>query len=188
MTMLAMTLTFAMTLASLASPAAPEAKAKHAALTSVESRVASKKLAIVDPKAVVRSDLERELALIDWKQEGVKAPFELSAVLAAAESTADKKGATASCVIEVVLREPNGKILGTVRGRASGEEAKGSREALERGVSTRPPRPRAPRSRKPCAAHATPSSEGAPATSSCRSAWPSPSGMGSRSGSGCSTG
>jgi hypothetical protein len=131
MSMLAMTLTFAMTIASLASP---EAKAKHAALTSVESRVSEKKLAIVDPKAVVRRDLERELAAIDWKQEGVKAPFELSAVLAAAESSATKKGASASCVIEVVLREPNGKILGTVRGRASGEEAKGSREALERGV------------------------------------------------------
>lgn len=131
MTMLAMTLTFAMTIASLASPTA---KAKHAALVSVESRVAAKKLEIVDPKAVVRSDLERELARIDWKKEGVAQPFELSAVLASAESSADKKGTTASCVIEVVLREPNGKILGTVRGRASGEESKGSRETLERGV------------------------------------------------------
>jgi hypothetical protein len=129
--MLAMTLTFAMTIASLGSV---EAKAKHAALTSVESRVSAKKLATVDPKAVVRSDLERELSRIDWKSEGVKAPFELSAVLTSAESSADKKGASASCVIEVVLREPNGKLLGTVRGRASGEEAKGSRESLERGV------------------------------------------------------
>lgn len=140
-----MTLTFAMTMASFASTEVRRADSDHhgeqregklepAALTSVESRVAAKKLVIRDPKSIVRSDLERELARIDWSREGVKAPFELSAVLAQAESSADKKGATASCVIEVVLREPNGKLLGTVRGRASGEEAKGTREALERGV------------------------------------------------------
>jgi hypothetical protein len=128
--MLAIALTFAMTFATLATP---HAKAKHARLTSVESRVEGK-LATEDPRAVLRADLERELANIDWKQEGVKAPFELSAVLTAAESASGKKSATASCVVQVVLREPSGALLGTVSGRASGEDAKGGRKALELGV------------------------------------------------------
>jgi len=126
--MLAIALTFAMTFATLA---APHGNAKHAKLTSVESRVEATKLATEDPGSVLRADLERELGNIDWKQEGVKAPFELSAVLTSAESASGKKRTTAWCVVQVVLREPNGALLGTVSGRASGEDAKGGRKALE---------------------------------------------------------
>lgn len=111
--------------------AAPMGKASHARIASVESRVEAKKLATRDPRAVLRADLERELAAIDWKSAGVKAPFEILAVLADAESSAGKEGAQASCTVQVVLREPGGALLGIVNGRASGHDAGGGRASLE---------------------------------------------------------
>ncbi len=109
-------------------------KAKQVRITSVESRVEAKKLATPDPKAALRSELEEALDAVDWKREGVVRPFEVIAVLAAAESSASRDGVRASCSVEVVLREPSGAILGRVRGSARGEDRGGARAPLERGV------------------------------------------------------
>ncbi len=114
--------------------APPSGRSAHAHLASVDSRVAPKKLVTADPRPELRADLERELGDIDWKAEGVSSPFVLSAVLTEAESSTSKGSARASCTIQIVLREPNGKLLGSVDGRATGEERSGSRAALELGV------------------------------------------------------
>lgn len=113
---------------------APAGKSAHARLASVESRVAPLKLAIVDPEAELRRDLESQLGAIDWKAERVSSPFVLSAVLSDAESTTGGASVRASCTVRVMIREPSGAILGTVSGFAKGEDAKGARASLERGV------------------------------------------------------
>jgi hypothetical protein len=109
-------------------------KGAHARIEAVESRVSKEKLVTVDPKSALRADLEAELSRIDWRRENVGEPFVVRAVLSEAESTAARSGSRASCTVEIVLREPSGAILGTVRGRASGEDAKGARGSLELGV------------------------------------------------------
>jgi hypothetical protein len=109
-------------------------KAKHVHIASVESRVESSKLATSNPKAVLRDDLEKALDAIDWKREGVRAPFEVVAVLAAAESSAGREGAQASCTVSVLLREKSGALLGSVSGTARGKERGAKRSSLELGV------------------------------------------------------
>jgi len=116
------------------SPMAPHGKSAHARLEAVESRVAKEKLVLADPKTSLRADLENELAAIDWRAERVGAPFVVRAVLAEAESSVLRDGTHASCTVEIVIRESNGAILGTVRGRAAGDDAPGARAALELGV------------------------------------------------------
>jgi hypothetical protein len=114
--------------------APPSGRTSHARLASVDSRVAPKTLETTDPRPALRADLERELGAIDWKAEGVSSPFVLSAVLTEAESSTSKGAARASCKVELVLREPTGKLLGKVGGFADGEDRAGSRAALELGV------------------------------------------------------
>lgn len=109
-------------------------KSALARVAAVESRVASEKLAIVDPKSQLRHELEDELAKIDWRAERVKSSFELLAVLSEAESTAGKDGMRASMTVRIVLREPGGALLGQVSAHAEGVDKRGSRAALEAAV------------------------------------------------------
>ncbi len=118
----------------VALPASISGKAKQARLASVESRVDEKKLTIRDPKETLRTELQEALDGVDWKREGVDRPFEVLAVLANGESTASREGVRASFAVQVVVREPSGAILGSVTGRAHGEDKKTSRGALEREV------------------------------------------------------
>jgi hypothetical protein len=120
--------------AMIVGPATITGKAKQARLASVESRVDEKKLSIRDPKETLRSELQEALDGVDWKREGVDRPFEVLAVLSGAESTSTREGVRASFSVQVIVREPSGAILGSVTGRARGEDKKTSRGALEREV------------------------------------------------------
>lgn len=111
-----------------------EKKAAPVRIASVESRVDDKKLKMGDPKPALRAELEDALSGVDWKREGVGAPFEVLAVLADAESAVTREGARVRCVVQVVIREPSGAILGTVSGTARGQDKTPSRAALEREV------------------------------------------------------
>jgi hypothetical protein len=91
-------------------------------------------LALPDPKATLRADLAAAIATIDWRAEEVREPVVLSAVLAEGASTRTKDGVVASFRVELVVRDARGAILGTVAGKASGRDAKSSRQDLEAGV------------------------------------------------------
>lgn len=103
-------------------------------IASVESRVDGKKLKMGDPKPALRAELEDALSGLDWKREAVGAPFEVLAVLADAESTTTRDGAQVRCVVQVVIREPSGALLGTVSGSARGQDKGPVRASLEREV------------------------------------------------------
>ncbi len=118
----------------LAAPATVTKKSTHARIASVESRVDQKKLTMGDPKPALRADLEEALGGVDWKRERVGAPFEVMAVLADAESKSSREGTHVRCVVQVVLREPSGAILGTVSGSATGKDKSTPRATLERDV------------------------------------------------------
>jgi hypothetical protein len=120
--------------AMIVGPTTISGKAKQARLASVESRVDEKKLTIRDPKGTLRTELQEALDGVDWKREGVDRPFEVLATLAVGESTSTRDGVRASFSVQVVVREPGGAILGSVTGRAHGEDKKTSRGALERDV------------------------------------------------------
>ncbi len=112
----------------------PSGPSGQARLRSVESRVDAGKLATKSPELVVRAELEDALSSIDWKREGVVAPFEILAVLADADSSQGREGARARCVVRIVLREPGGALLGSVSGKATAEDAKAGRASVERDV------------------------------------------------------
>jgi hypothetical protein len=118
----------------LAAPATIHKRATTARIASVESRVDAKKLTMGDPKPALRAELEQALAGVDWKREGVGAPFEVLAVLADADSAITRDGVRANCVVQVVIREPSGAILGTVSGSAKGQDKGNARASLEREV------------------------------------------------------
>lgn len=118
----------------LVAPATIAKRATPARIASVESRVDAKKLTMGDPKPALRAELEQALGSVDWKREGVGAPFELLAVLADADSSVTRDGVRAACVVQVVIREPSGAILGTVSGSAKGQDKGSTRASLEREV------------------------------------------------------
>jgi hypothetical protein len=103
-------------------------------VASVESRVERDQLALPDPKGALREDLAAAIATIDWRAERVPESVVLSAVLAEGGSSRTKDGVVATFRVELVVRDARGAILGTVAGKASGRDAKGSRQELEAGV------------------------------------------------------
>lgn len=103
-------------------------------IASCESRIAPRQLATRDPARALRADLEAALDAIDWKREGVHRPVEILAVLAEAESRADRGRARASVTVRAVVREPGGALIAVVSGNARGEDRAAARADLERDV------------------------------------------------------
>ena len=108
-----------------------EGPSKRARIASVESRAPASKLALRDPARVVRSELEQALDGIDWRKEGIVAPFEVLAVLSEAESSATRDRAQARCTLRITVREPSGALLASVSGSVRGEDRADARAALE---------------------------------------------------------
>ena len=112
----------------------PRGAPAGALVASVDSEVAARALATPEPTGRVRIDLQRGLDAIDWPREGVRGPVALHAVLARAESTAERDRSRASCTIRAVVRGADGALLAVVSGSARGEDRPGARASLEREV------------------------------------------------------
>jgi hypothetical protein len=111
-----------------------ESPGKKARVASVETRAATGKLALRDPAKIVKSELEQALDGIDWRSEGITAPFEVLAVLAEAESTTTRDRAHARCTLRITVREPGGALLASISGSVRGEDRPEARASLEREI------------------------------------------------------
>jgi hypothetical protein len=116
------------------SSAQVEGPDRRARFASVESRAPASKLVLRDPAQVVKGELERALDGIDWRKEGITAPFEVLAVLSEAESSATRDRAHARCTLRITVREPSGALLASVSGTVRGEDRPDARVSLEREV------------------------------------------------------
>jgi hypothetical protein len=86
---------------------------------------------------VLRSDVEAELAAIDWNKESVRRRYKLSAALVRLETARTEGMLRVSCTVSAAVRDERGVLLATVEGRARSEGAGatgGSAASAEQGA------------------------------------------------------
>ncbi len=127
------TIALGLAAAVLATPSAFADK-KSAPVTLAEVASQAKATRLTNVTALLRDDIETELAAIDWSKAGVRKRYLLSAAVVRLESTARDGALAASCTVSATVRDDRGTILAIVEGRARAEEAPSAAAVAERGA------------------------------------------------------
>jgi hypothetical protein len=120
----------------LSAPGAAREPLAPVTLSEVVSRVDASATRLGDVRALLRHDVESELAAIDWSKEKIRRRYKLSAAVARLESASTgERTLRASCTVSAALLDDRGALLAIVEGRARAEDgqpfaARAERDAL----------------------------------------------------------
>jgi hypothetical protein len=114
------------------------AKRAGVRLAEVSSRVDPAATSLTNVAELLRSDVEAELAAIDWKKEGVQRSYLVSASVVRLDSDRSGGAVRVSCAVSATIRDAErGAILAMVEGRARAEEGSSSAPGARREADVR---------------------------------------------------